>query len=272
MVSAHKQVTDLIKDCRFKDTNVLTEDDFMKHLDSTIYEGNTIKYLDFSPRMHHSPKMIQLSEKICSMQSLELLNLAYNKLRTIPECLCNLTKLKGLYLAENPIEPKYYDLITSKLKLNFAFDLFLEQLKVKTTFTELSDLNLEGELKRDEGFEKLLKDYDFDTFPATLKKIIEILGVKNLKLLFQGTDLFNSHDSGQALLESNKFPRDLSEDAIIFAMHQGKIINFVLPSQGDDPPVWYFVEGSEQKSYGNFYMAAASLSAHFYGIILTYKL
>ena len=66
--------------------------------------------------MNHSPKMTKLSDKICQMTSIELLSLANNELTSILECLYNLTNLKGLYLAGNPLESKYYDLITSKLK------------------------------------------------------------------------------------------------------------------------------------------------------------
>ena len=220
--------------------------------------------------MNHSPKMTKLSDKICQMTSIELLSLANNELTTILECLYNLTNLKGLYLAGNPLESKYYDLITSKLKVNSAYDLFLEELKVKTNFTDLYDLNLEGEIKRDEVFTRLLNSYDFDSFPITLKKIITILGTKNLKRLFQGTDLFKPLHFGQALLEKNNFPKALPEEAIVFAMHQDSIINFILPSHGVDPPVWLYVEGSEQNSYGDFYMAASNLSAHFFGLLLNY--
>ncbi|MBD3193248.1 MAG: hypothetical protein GF308_21620 [Candidatus Heimdallarchaeota archaeon] len=265
-----KQVSDLIKDCRFKDTNFLIEDDFRKYLDSTIFEGNIIQYLDLGPRMPHSPKMVKLSEKICQMHSLELLSLAYNELRTIPECLCTLTNLKGLYLAGNPIESKYYDLILAKLKVKSAFDLFLELLKVKITMTDLSDLNLDSKLKRDKEFEQLFEEYDFDSFPTTLKKIIEILGAKNLKILFRETDLFKPNSLGQALLENNNFPKDLPDEAIVFAMHKDHIIYFILPSQGDDPPVWYYIEGTEQNSYGNFYMAVTNLSAYFYTLVLNF--
>jgi len=40
MDSPLKQVSDMVKDCWFKDTNALSDDDFMKYLDSTIFEGN----------------------------------------------------------------------------------------------------------------------------------------------------------------------------------------------------------------------------------------
>ncbi|MHA1212233.1 MAG: hypothetical protein ACTSSH_07210 [Candidatus Heimdallarchaeota archaeon] len=271
MNSPLNQVSDLIKDCKFKDTTVLAEDDFMKYLDSTIFEGNTIRALDLCPRTNHSPKMIAISDKLCNLHSLELLNLAYNELSSIPECLSSLTNLKGLYLGGNPLKPKYYDLITTKLKVNSALDLFLEDLKVKVNFTELSDLNLDSELKRDKDFEQLLKNYDFDSFPNMLKKLVEILGTNNLKRLFQGNELFKPIKFGQDLLVKNNFPKALPDEAIIFATYQNSIINFIKPSEGADPPVWYYIEGPEQNNYGDFYMAASNLSAYFYSLILNYQ-
>jgi hypothetical protein len=270
MKSPLKQVQEIIIDCTFKDTFELIEDDYMKYLESTIYEEDTIKYLDLSPRLAHSPKMTKLSDKICKLKSLELLNLSYNELKSLPECLFNFKNLKGLYLLGNPLESKYQELIISKLKTKSAFDMFLDNLKVKTTMTDLSDLNLDFKLSEELEIDQLIGEYDFDKFPKTLQKTITLLGNSNMRLLFQGYDLFEPVFSGQEILERNNFPQTLADEAIILFMYQDASLFFILPTQGDDPPVWYYEEGAAQDEYGQFYIAASNLSAYFYIILLNF--
>lgn len=73
----------------------------------------------------------------------------------------------------------------------------------------------------------------------------------NAGLLFQGTDiLFRNVDQllelrkdAEDLLAENEETFILPTDAFVFSMHQGYEFNYFVLSEGDDPPVYQYVEG-----------------------------
>lgn len=70
-------------------------------------------------------------------------------------------------------------------------------------------------------------------------------------LLFQGTDilfrnvenLLELRKDAEDLLAENEETFTLPADAFVFSMHQGYEFNFFVTSEGNDPPVYQYVEG-----------------------------
>ncbi|WP_338555114.1 SMI1/KNR4 family protein [Paenibacillus sp. KS-LC4] len=70
-------------------------------------------------------------------------------------------------------------------------------------------------------------------------------------LLFQGTDilfrnienLLELRKEAEDLLEENEEIFNLPSDAFVFSMHQGYEFNYFVISEGNDPPVYQYVEG-----------------------------
>lgn len=61
------------------------------------------------------------------------------------------------------------------------------------------------------------------------------------------------------LLEDNQFPESRSPDAFVFFMHQGYYFMFWKTSEGNNPPVYNYLDGkalltfkNEYPSYSNF--------------------
>lgn len=66
---------------------------------------------------------------------------------------------------------------------------------------------------------------------------------------FRGTDIFfraldDLNGEAIALLEENGEVFSLPEDAFVFSMHQGYEFNYFLASDGENPPVYQYVEGN----------------------------
>jgi hypothetical protein len=70
-------------------------------------------------------------------------------------------------------------------------------------------------------------------------------------LIFQGTDilfrnvenLLELRKEAEDLLEENEETFSLPSDAFVFSMHQGYEFNYFVVSEGNDPPVYQYVEG-----------------------------
>lgn len=65
----------------------------------------------------------------------------------------------------------------------------------------------------------------------------------------QGTDIFLSaldglKDEAISLLQENDEDVKLADDAFVFSMHQGYEFTYFNTSEGDDPPVYQYVEGN----------------------------
>lgn len=68
--------------------------------------------------------------------------------------------------------------------------------------------------------------------------------------LMGGSDVFYSWPLGMRegaleLLAEYGHPFSLPDDALVFWMHQGYQFMFMRASEGDNPPVYYYMEGSE---------------------------
>lgn len=66
-------------------------------------------------------------------------------------------------------------------------------------------------------------------------------------------DLRYIQSEARELLAENQFPEALPEDAFVFFMHQGCQFNFFRLDEGDDPPVYRYLEGTEQISFRLIY-------------------
>lgn len=70
----------------------------------------------------------------------------------------------------------------------------------------------------------------------------------------QGEDCFYPHlvdlqTWARELLAEEAFSQALPDDAFVFWMHQGYQFGFFRPSEGEDPPVYYFEEGQEEQEF-----------------------
>ena len=77
--------------------------------------------------------------------------------------------------------------------------------------------------------------------------------------LFQGSDyscldILNLQPVATDLLEENHEREVLPTDAFVFLMHQGYQFNFFRLSEGDDPPVYWYIEGQGyfKKTFDHF--------------------
>lgn len=70
----------------------------------------------------------------------------------------------------------------------------------------------------------------------------------------RGSDCFFKHlpqlqEWAIELLQENNFVESLPEDAFIFFMHQGYQFSFFRVSEGADPPIYSYCEGTEETSF-----------------------
>lgn len=77
-----------------------------------------------------------------------------------------------------------------------------------------------------------------------------LLGVgKGAGKFFHGTDIFlpalnGLKEEAVNLLKENEEDFSLPKDAFVFSMHQGYEFSYFNTSEGDDPPVYQYVEGN----------------------------
>jgi hypothetical protein len=83
--------------------------------------------------------------------------------------------------------------------------------------------------------------------------------MRGSEVLYQ--DLDELKEVAEALLEDNEFSEKLPDDAFVFFMHQGYQFDFFCTSEGDDPPVYRFLEGEDTKSFPVIY-------PHFTGFVI----
>jgi hypothetical protein len=84
--------------------------------------------------------------------------------------------------------------------------------------------------------------------PALYREFLLGIGRGAGKFL-QGTDIFLSalgglKDEAINLLRKNNENAQIAEDAFVFSMHQGYEFTYFNTSEGDDPPVYQYVEGN----------------------------
>ena len=99
-----------------------------------------------------------------------------------------------------------------------------------------------------EDVDSLKKSLGVTKFPEAYEKFLLKIG-RGAGSFMQGTDIFypgikelNKH--AVALLEENGESFVLPEDSIVFSMHQGYEFLYFRLSDGDDPGVYQYVEGS----------------------------
>lgn len=97
-----------------------------------------------------------------------------------------------------------------------------------------------------------LESFYHTSLPAVYKAFLLTMGncAGNFML---GSDCFYSHlfqlkSSANELLTENNLP-PLPENTFVFWMHQGYQFQFFYTDQGDNPPVYYFIEDPENEAF-----------------------
>ncbi len=85
-------------------------------------------------------------------------------------------------------------------------------------------------------------------------------------------DLISLQKWAVELMEEDGFPDPLPGDAFVFLMHQGYEFDFFRIGEGDDPPVYYFLEGEHHGSITNLeggqHGTITAVHAHFSELLL----
>lgn len=98
-----------------------------------------------------------------------------------------------------------------------------------------------------EEIERFEKTYGL-SLPVQYREFLLAVG-HGAGMFLQGEDVFLSDlddlkEAAIDLLEENSEEFHLPEDAFVFLMHQGYEFDYPLRSEGDDPPVYQYVEGN----------------------------
>lgn len=127
--------------------------------------------------------------------------------------------------------------------------MYLE--KAKTHVEELQRDGLVGELVpcTEEEVRKL--EYWLQcSLPPAYKEFLFWTGhyagglLKGTNWLYQ--DIYHLYADAIKLMEHDSFPVTLPTDAIVFLMHEQYQFGFFRASEGDDPPVYYYIESDDE--------------------------
>jgi hypothetical protein len=95
-------------------------------------------------------------------------------------------------------------------------------------------------------------------FPVIYKEFLGLIG-KEAGNFLSGTDISYKYlkslqKEAKELLEENRLDVGCLTNAFVFAMHQGYEILFFYVTDGDDPPVYQYVEGNDRaiKAWDSF--------------------
>jgi hypothetical protein len=85
--------------------------------------------------------------------------------------------------------------------------------------------------------------------------------------VFYDTDLPSLKEGALELFHANDLDGALPADALVFYLHQGYIVQFMPLSEGNDPPIYGYAQGAEQRAPIRWYdtlsaWIAAELAAH----------
>ncbi|WP_138754249.1 SMI1/KNR4 family protein [Paenibacillus sinopodophylli] len=85
--------------------------------------------------------------------------------------------------------------------------------------------------------------------PACYREFLLLMGASAGRL-FVGTDIFinqicHLRKEAEKLLKENNVKYILKTDSVVFSMHQGYEFNFFHISDGDNPPIYQYVEGND---------------------------
>ena len=94
--------------------------------------------------------------------------------------------------------------------------------------------------------------------PLRYREFLEVMG-KGAGTFFLGTDIFYPSivgltEDAASLVSEDPTGITLPEDAVVFSMHQGYEMMFFRTNDGEDPPVYYYMErsGRFQQKYVHF--------------------
>src|SRR5438552_3435030 len=90
-------------------------------------------------------------------------------------------------------------------------------------------------------------------FPAAYCEFLIWMGTEAGPFL-RGSNCFFRHIStlrqaASEVLQENKFPKSLPDDAVVVWMHQGYQFLFIRTGEGDDPPVHWYHEGRHSTDF-----------------------
>ena len=93
--------------------------------------------------------------------------------------------------------------------------------------------------------DELQQHWDRD-LPTTYRRFLAVMGREAGEFLV-GTDVFlpylrSMQEGAEEILAEAPTPLQLPADAVVFAMHQGYQFWFFRTSEGEDPPVYYYME------------------------------
>lgn len=83
---------------------------------------------------------------------------------------------------------------------------------------------------------------------SSYKEFLRAMG-KGAGMFFRGTAMFlpdlnkGLKTAARELLEENQQPTQVLDDAFVFSMHQGYQFDYFYTTDGDDPPVYHYMEG-----------------------------
>lgn len=104
------------------------------------------------------------------------------------------------------------------------------------------------------------------SLPLRYREFLSAMG-QGAGRFFVGTDIFYPSiigltDDARELVSEDAAGIELPVDSFVFAMHQGYEVLFFRTADGDDPPVYYYREGSGtfQRKYNSFteYLTSAA--------------
>lgn len=103
-------------------------------------------------------------------------------------------------------------------------------------------------LEEIEGIEQNIKHL----LPGTYREFLLWMGRSGGGFL-RGSDCFYKHLGdiqiwARELLEEDHFPGEIPENAFVFFMHQGYQFNFFSLNEGDNPPIYYYLEESPTRT------------------------
>lgn len=129
--------------------------------------------------------------------------------------------------------------------------MYLE--KIRAQIEELQSRHLVGQFVPCSKEEvQALENQLGQTLPAAYREFLLLMGRK-AGGLFWGTnwlyeDLELMQEDAVELMRHDKFPVILPPDAFVFLMHQRYQFMFFRLTEGDDPPVYYYIESDDEIS------------------------
>ncbi len=104
------------------------------------------------------------------------------------------------------------------------------------------------------------------TLPRAYQEFLRTMG-NGTDTLLNGSDflyprLMRLQEGAREMLAEDSFPQKLPEDAFVFFMHQGYQFGFFRTSEGDDPPLYRYLEETDREVFPCIY-------PHFTDFLLT---